>query len=569
MTELLDFSSYTSVVEPFLERAARHPEATALILIENDGSERSVSVGQLQDEALAFAGTLATAGIEQGDIVILALRHSLDLIASFWGTLCRGAIPSIFPYLVPMPTPECFRQQVAALVSSSGAKAVVTLPEFQAGLGEELAPTNSRVLSRQDVLNQADGARKNSPVTFTSGKQIAYLQYTSGTTGRQKGVLLSHQAILNFVRSFSRALDITAADVVVNWLPLYHDYGLFAGMAVPLLLGIPTVLMSPFKWVRNPKALLRAIHGYRGTLCWMPNSAYNHAVLNVRPADIAGLDLGSLRCLACGAEPVLYETQERFLDHFLPFNFRESALTTGYGMAENTLTITISPTHHRAPVDWVDRPSLKEKGIAQPAQPHEPRSTPVVSCGAAQEGTEVSIVDEHGQPLPERRVGEIIIRSDSLFSGYHRRPDLTALAFRDGWFLTGDLGYLAGGQLHICGRKKDLIIQAGHNVHPEDIETVAGSVPGIAPGQAVAFGVPDERLGTEKIVLVCDLRRQADKAETVSLERELRRRAFEELGLTLGEVYLMEKTWIVRTQNGKIARGANLQKYLSEIQKRA
>jgi fatty-acyl-CoA synthase len=569
LSELLDPASYSSVVEPFLERAQRHPKAAALVLIENNGSERSVSVGPLRDAALAFAGALAEAGIGPGDIVILALRHSLDLIAAFWGILFRGAIPSIFPYVVPMPSPECFRQQITALVSSSGAKAVLTLPEFQAGLAEELTPANGRVLSPQDVLNRAPGARTQGPVAFTSGRQIAYLQYTSGTTGLQKGVLLSHQAILNFVRSFTRALDITAADIVVNWLPLYHDYGLFAGLAMPLLTGIPTVLMSPFKWVRNPRALLEAIHRHRGTLCWMPNSAYNHAVLNIRPADIAGLDLGSLRCLACGAEPVLYETQQRFLGRFLPFHFRESALTTGYGMAENTLTITISPPGRRAPVDWVDRPALTEKGIALPAQPDEPRSAPVVSCGAAQEGTEIMIVDENGQPLPERRVGEIMIRSDTLFSGYHGRPDLTDLAFRDGWFLTGDLGYMAGGHLHVCGRKKDLIIQAGHNIHPEDIEAVASSIPDIASGQFVAFGVLDERLGTEKIVLVCDLRRKVDDDEKVSLERELRRRVFEELEVTLGEVLLKEKSWVVRTLNGKIARRANLQKYLSETQKSA
>lgn len=564
MRDLTSITSFSSLVEPLLERAAFRPDERALVLIDNEGLERPVTVGQLHAEAMSWARALAAAGIDRGEIVILALRHSLDLIAAFWGTLYQGGIPSIFPYLVPMPSPEKFVEQIKTVVSNSGARAVVTLPEFRTGLAASLTPLDCRVLSPQELPNREGMPETGHPKSYASGEQIAYLQYTSGTTGMQKGVLLSHRAILNCVQSFARAVAIDGTDVVVNWLPLYHDYGLFAGLVLGLLVGIPTVLMSPFKWVRNPKSLLWAIHHHRGTLSWMPNSAYCHAINNIRPADIVGLDLSSLRCLGSAAEPVMYLTQQRFLDQFGPYGFKETALMTGYGMAENSLAISISAPDRRAPVDWADVNALQKERFARPTRPQEPQSIPFVSCGSAVEGAEIVIVDDGGQPLPERGVGEISIRTKSLFSGYHRRPDLTSKTVRDGWFFTGDLGYLAGGQVYVCGRKKDLIIQAGHNIHPEDLEAVANTVSGVTTGQVVAFGVPDEKLGTEKVVLVCDLRRRVDEAEKLSLERELRHRVHEDLCVTLSEVYLMEKAWIARTHNGKIARRANLEKYLSE-----
>jgi fatty-acyl-CoA synthase len=560
-------AAHRSLAGPLLDRVARHPDKVALTLIEDMDSERKVTVGELHARAAALARVLAGEGVAAGGIVILALRHSLDLIASLWGVLYAGGIPSIFPYLTGEPNAEKIRQQLTALVSNSGAAAIITLPELEGVLAGELRPRGCRVMTPQAAPLESEGKTPEAPLRFTSDEAIAYLQYTSGTTGLQKGVLLSHRAILRCVQAYARALDLKETDAVVNWLPLYHDYGLFAGLMLPLLTGIPGVLMSPFKWVRNPKSLLWAIHRHRGTLSWMPNSAYSHTIQSVRAEDISGLDLSSLRCLGCAAEPVMRRTQLDFLERFAPYGFRETALMTGYGMAENSMAITVSPVSLRAPVDWVEARALHSERVARPAPPDSVGAIPFVSCGSPVEDTDIIIADDRGRPLPERGVGEITIRSASLFSGYHGRPDLTAQAFRDGRFLTGDLGYMTGGQLYVCGRKKDLIIQAGHNIHPEDIESIAASLPGIAAGQVVAFGAPDERLGTEKIVVVCDLRRRADEAEKISLERELRRRVFEELGLTLGEVYLMERSWIAKTHNGKISRRANQQKYLSEIQK--
>ena len=202
---------------------------------------------------------------------------------------------------------------------------------------------------------------------------------------------------------------------------------------------------------------------------------------------------------------------------------------------------------------------INKRAVPLPAQ--APGSLATVSCGVPVAGGEIRILDEEGQPLPERQVGEIIIRTNALFSGYHGQPELTAQVMKDDWFYTGDLGYMAGGHLYICGRKKDMIIVAGRNVYPEDLEAIANMVPGIYSDRAVAFGVFDEQLGSERIVMVCDLKRKAGDAEKIDIERELRRRVHQELDVTLGEVHLVKKGWVVKTINGKIARSANREKY--------
>ncbi len=556
-------TGFGSLAEPLIDRAARAPGETALILVEDDESERAVTAGELDRDAARAAAALTGHGIGTGSTVILALRHSVDLPALLFGTLYAGGLPSIFPYPPPVPNPDKLGQQIADLVNHSGARAVITTPDLRPGLVPALAPLGCKVLTQEDLRSNPTGPEPPRPRAFSSGEAFAYLQYTSGTTGRQKGVLLSHRAILNCVRSFSRAADLAPSDVVVNWLPLYHDYGLFAGLLLGLFTGGRVVLMSPFKWVRRPQALLWAVHRHRGTMSWMPNSAYSHTARNVPDAALAGLDLGSLRVLGCASEPILHETQQEFLDRFSRYGFREEALRTGYGMAENALAITISPSG-RAAVDWIDPIALRVERLARPAPAGAPGSRPMVSSGLPVEGVEIAIVDEDGRALPERRTGEIMIRSSSLFSGYHRRPDLTAQAFRDGWFLTGDLGYRAGGQLYVCGRKKDLIIVAGHNVHPEDLEAAAAAVPGVLDGGLAAFGVSDPELGTERIILACDLNRPVDAAERLGLERDIRRRVFDELGITLSEVLISGTRWIVRTHNGKVSRHACRDKYAAE-----
>jgi acyl-CoA synthetase (AMP-forming)/AMP-acid ligase II len=557
--------SYKSIVEPFVDRVQENPDRPAMILISDDDTEEQISCGQLHSKASSCARILQHTEIKNQDIVVLALNHSTELVAAFWGILYSGAVPTIYYYPEHVPNRDKFKEQICRLVKNSGARGLITLPELTVALGDSLRDLNCSVISSADILPPHGDMDASLPVNQASEEQIAYTQYTSGSTGRQKGVKISHRAILNFIPSYAAALEIRPGDVIVNWPPLYHDLGLFSGTVLPLTTGIPLVLMSPFKWVRNPKALLEVIQKHGGTHCTFPNFGLNHTLRSVKDQNLEELDLSTLRFVGVGGEPIHYDSIKDFSEFFKAFGLAANAIKPGYGMAENTLAATVTKMEDEALVEWVDVRSLYEERQAVPTDSNQKGSIPVVSCGLPMEGVDIKIVDSSRNRLPERSVGEIAIRTGFLFTGYHRDPELTANVMRAGWYYTGDIGYLAKGHLYVCGRQKDLIIKGGQNIHPEDLETVANSVPGIKPGRAVAFGIDDRRTGSEKIVMVCEPAPGIGKEERGNVGRELRRRVFHELYVSFSEVHFVESGWIVKTYNGRMVRSANRTKYMQEL----
>lgn len=555
-----------TLVDAVRRRAQQSPEALALVFIAEDGAEAPVTARQFDEQALCYAGALARAGVQHGDLVILVLRHSPDLLAAFWGALYLGAIPSIFPFLTEKLDGAIYRDQVRQLVAHAQARAVVTFPGFKRELQQLLAGGQCIVLDTGELQIGPGGPITDIGVASDANpEEIAFLQHSSGTTGLQKGVALSHRAVLNQIEAYSQAIALQAQDVIVSWLPLYHDMGLIAGFVMPLVAGVPLVLLSPFHWVRDPATLLRAVHRHKGTLSWLPNFAYNHSVRAIRERDLHALDLQHWRLLINCAEPVRHDSHQQFLQRFAPYGVRAEALATCYAMAENTFAVTQSEPAQPAQVDWVDLDLLQREGRAVPVAAHGAGATPVVSCGFPIAGTEIAILGKSGHLAGERTVGEILIRSNCMLDEYYRRPDLTREAFDGGWYRSGDMGYLASGQLYVSGRKKDLIIVGGKNIYPQDVEALAATVPGIYPGRAVAFGVPDERLGTEGIVLVCELNGKAGAAQRKQIETELRQGVLRVLGVTLNDLRLVEQRWLLKTSSGKIARSLNCEKYLEEF----
>ena len=543
-------------------RAQSHPERTALTFIEK-GETHSISSPELLERSQAAAAQLAAGGVGAGDLVVLVLQHSLELIYSFWGAALLGAIPSIFPFLTEKLDPDLYRQRVKLLVEHSEARAVVTYPENYGLLSELLGDTASRVLSTKEIFGGPSITQKPTsgfgPETLEiSPDDIALLQHSSGSTGLQKGVALSHRAVLRQIEAYGRAIALDPeADVIVSWLPLYHDMGLIAGFVMPIVAGAHLVLMSPFDWVRQPGILLDAIHQYRGTLCWLPNFAYNLIARTLRAKD--GLDLSSWRAAINCSEPVYAESHQLFLDKLAPYGLSARALAVSYAMAENTFAVTQTELGVPPRVDTVEVAAIQERGDAVPAA----QGKRFVSCGPAIDTVELRILDKAGNLLAERRVGEIALRSEFMLSDYYKRPDLTQKAItKDGWYLSGDTGYLASGELYVTGRQKDLIIVGGKNIYPQDIEAIANRVAGIRPGRAVAFGVMDERLGSEKIVVVCEAAEGGDQAEA---ERELRAAIVKETEATLGDLRFVPRGWIVKTSSGKHARSDNREKYLRDF----
>jgi len=555
----------SSLIAPMLENFREFPEKTAYILIQDDNREEAVSFETLRRYVRSAAEALAQGGVRKGDIVILALRHSHQLIAAFWAAQFIGATPSIFPYPAPMQNQKTYLDNLANLVQTSGAKATVIMTGLEEYVADMPPETAGRFIMADEAFYSTPASNAPIAPTPAHGEDIAYIQYTSGSTGLQKGVMLSHRAILNFSGSFAQGIGFRDGDIVVNWLPLYHDFGLFAGFVVPLIRRYTTILLSPFKWVRNPRLLLEVITRYKATMCWMPNFGFNHTVRSIPDSRLEGMDLGSLRSMGSGGEPIQYGSLQKFTQYFQPIGFSPSAMTAGYGMAENTLTVSISPPHTSPSIDWIDSRTLARANRAVPAPPESTGALPVVSCGPPVPGVEVRILDEDANILPERHKGQIVIRSDSLFSGYHQRPELTDRVLVDGWYHTGDMGYLADGELCVTGRMKDLIIVGGENIHPEDLEVIAASIPGVQEDRSVAFGVYDEAQGTDRIVMICNVKRTVAESEKAGIEKALRRKIREEMGLTLGEVRLVDNGWIVKTHNGKLARNANREKYLAEI----
>jgi fatty-acyl-CoA synthase len=552
------------LIQSILERAQQTPKHRSLVFIHEDGAKEEVCADEFYRKMVHFAQALHTIGIQADDLVVLVLHHSPELLYAFWGAIYLGAIPSIFPFLTEKLDPVIYMEQVGTLVAHSGARIVITFPEFARDLSTLLADVDCQVMSTDDVLRDRVTAANLLAWSKYSDNKIAFLQHSSGSTGLQKGVALSHRAVLNQLEAYSRSIGLNSNDVIVSWLPLYHDMGLIAGFVMPIVLGVPLILISPFHWVRDPKILLWSIHEYRGTLSWLPNFAYNHCVRSIRHRDLVGLDLSSWRGAINCSEPVRYDSHQLFLERFEPYGFQTSSLATCYAMAENTFAVTQSLLGKPPHVDWINLEQLRTEGRAVESPPDDPRATPAVSCGKNIRGTEVVVVSGDGRALPERHVGEIIIRGNSMLSEYYRRPDLSAQAIRNSWYFTGDMGYQADGHLYITGRKKDLIIVGGKNIYPQDLEAIANQVRGIYPGRAVAFGLMDERLGSEGIVMVCELQ-GTQHDNLIQIERELRHQVVRQMDVTLADVKLVEKRWLIKTSSGKIARSANRDKYVREF----
>ena len=544
------------------------PEKAAVHLLDSREADRTLTWEALLSGAAGYARAYARAGLQPGEIVILILPHGEDLLFSFLGAVLHGAVPSIMPYLTEKLSPERYEEALQALFRIVSPAAAVTYPQFEARLRRAAAGTASfRGLLLSGTLSPIQPQAAQLPGLERPAEEIVLLQHSSGTTGLQKGVALSHQAVFNQIESYTQAIRLDARDVIVSWLPLYHDMGLIAGFLLPLLTRTPLVLMSPFDWVRAPYRLMQAVSRYRGTLTWLPNFAYNFCAQKIRARDLEGVDLSSWRAVINCSEPMYLQSHLLFQERFAPYGLRAEALATCYAMAENVFAVTQGGIKAPVSVDTVDLESLLKAQRALPLEAGQAekggrKAARLLSAGRPITGTRVRVVDGQGRDLSERQVGEIALQSDCMLTGYYNRPDLTRKAFLDGWYLTGDLGYLAGGELYITGRKKDLIIVGGKNIYPQDLEYLAGEVEGIHPGRVVAFGLLDEAAGTEEVVLVAETVLQDEQARA-KLADEIRRRINQGSDIALRQVAIVERGWLLKTSSGKIARAANREKYLA------
>ena len=390
----------------------------------------------------------------------------------------------------------------------------------------------------------------------------AFLQYSSGTTGVKKGVAVTHRAALAQIDRYAEAIALTDRDLIASWLPLYHDMGLVACCLLPLVTGVPVLAMAPHGWVRSPMLFLHLVTQHKATLCWLPNFACTFLAKNVMPRELDWLDLSSLRAVINCSEPVMAASHAAFAERFAPRGFRTQALAASYAMAETTFAVTsgglTTPLQH----DVVDRDALAH-GIATPVTHTHPRATVLVSSGTPIAGTSVTVVSPHGEPLPDRTIGEIVVESASLLSGYFGREEANG-SLVDGRFHTGDLGYLAGGELFVTGRLKDLIIVAGRNIAPHDVESAVNDVPGVIAGRSVAFGLADEQHGTERLIVLAETG-LTESAHRDALQRVIVARVSAQADVAPADVRLVPPRWLRKSTSGKIARNQNRRRYVEQL----
>jgi fatty-acyl-CoA synthase len=542
------------------------PERTfATMWSGEDEAAQSITFAEVRQHAEAQATYFYLNGLKQGDKVILIMPQSISLMTAFLGAMLLGAVPAILAYPNFKVEPAKYSSGLAGVTENLKARMVVLDKNFPPEMLSYVAVGENTQLLREVSAEVSSGNISLSlPHPLLTTESLAFIQHSAGTTGLQKGVALTHAAVLRQLHHLAKALRITEQDRLYSWLPLYHDMGLIACFMLPLVYHLPIVMQSPTEWVMQPGTMLQLITEHRCTLAWVPNFTLQFLARRVHPEDRAEFELSSLRALINCSEPVRAQSLDEFERTYSEAGLRPEALQSSYAMAENVFAVTQSRIDSQPRRLWVNGAHLRDEHTAKPVAENKEGAICFVSSGLCLPGNEVKIVSAEGSNLSEGAVGEILIRSDSMFDGYYNKPDLTATALRDGWYWSGDLGFLWDEELYVIGRKKDLIIVAGKNIYPQDVEEIVWSHPDIHDGRAVSLGLFNPDLGTEDIVVVAEVEKEEALTNSLAIERLVRNAIVAELGVTVRAVYLKPPRWIVKSTAGKPARAATRSKLLAE-----
>ncbi len=547
-------------------RVERDPTATHLILLAEPGP-RSLSYRALGERAAEIARGLQRHGIGPGSTVALMLPTSLEFFYAFFSVLLCGAIPvPIYPPARASQLEEHVHRH-ALILANAQAEALITVPEA-AAVARLL---RVRVVQLRHVFSVGDlmrGERSGPPdaadTADLAGAQpeadaLAVLQYTSGSTGSPKGVMLTHRQLLANIRAMGRQISASSSDVFVSWLPLYHDMGLIGAWLGSLYFGCRLIIMPPTAFLARPGRWLRTIHDYRGTLSASPNFGYEFAARRIPDSELDGLDLSCWRVAFNGAEPIVADTLEHFQQRFASRGFRAQAMTPVYGLAEAAVGVTFPPPARGPLLDCVDRSQLMRAGRAIPVAPGEPNAQRFVSCGLPLPGYQVRIVDPSGAELPERVEGALQFTGPSATAGYYHNAEANARLKSGIWLDSGDRAYVAGGEVYITGRSKDIIIRRGRHIYPEEIEHVVGDLPGVRRGCVAAFGVVGAD-ATERLVVVAETS-LLDAQQRAALTASINARVVDCIGEPAEEILLAPVHSVLKTSSGKLRRAATRAAY--------
>ena len=528
-----------------------NPNWPCIQFYQDDGNGQIITYADLDHQSSLIASYFMREGLEREEPVIIMLPTGPDYFYVFWGILKAGGIPvPIYPPARPSQIEDHLRRHVGILVNCR-AGYLVTVPEGIkfSKLLKSHSPCLRTIATPDEMKINVPGVQR----VMVEPSQTAFLQYTSGSTGQPKGVILSHSNLLHNIRAMGEALKVSSRDTFISWLPLYHDMGLIGAWFGTLYYGAQLVVMPPLSFLSRPERWLWAIHRHRATMTAAPNFAFEIALRKINEKDITGLDLSSLRLCCNGAEPISARTLREFSNRFSAYGFRSNVLMPVYGLAENSLAVTFPPLGRAVKIDKIDSATLQETGEARISD--RPDALEIVGLGIPLCENELRIVDENGHELPERVEGRLQFRGPSATQGYFHNPEKTAELLHDGWLDSGDLAYLADGELYITGRTKDIVIRAGRKTHPFEIEDAVARLDGIHRGGVAVFGVYDETAGTERLVILAETTvLDADQRE--NLRNQINAVITDHTGSPPDDVALAPLHTILKTSSGKIRRSA-------------
>ncbi len=522
-------------LDEMLDAAARG--GANLFFVGRDERDRRVPMGEIRRGARSLAAGLRGAGVAAGDRVALVLPTGPEFVACLFGVLAVGAIPVPLYPPVRLGRLDDYRRRTATMVRTVRAALVVTDERIRPLLESAVAGTDPRPGCVTASGLSRGGGRALGPETAVGADDVALIQFSSGTTDDPKPVALTHENLLYNLAAVADYLDAIPDPVGVTWLPLYHDMGLIGNLLTAFYLQRPLVLLPPELFLAVPAAWLRAISRHRGTVTAAPNFAYGLCLKRIRDDELAGVDLSSLRVCLNGAEPVSAEVLRRFGERFAARGFETSAFTPCYGLAEASLAVTFKPAG--TPVKTRAAPGAVE-----------PCDAELVSTGRPLAGIEVEIRGDDARPVPQNRVGRIFVRGPSVMAGYFGRADLTGRVLRDGWLDSGDLGFVDGGELFVCGRSKETVIIRGVNHAPRDFEAALDGLAGVRAGCAVAVGYVPPGAGDEALAMLVE----ATAGAPPGLARDVAARVLERTGISVGHVELLAPGTLPRTSSGKLRR---------------
>ncbi|MCU7906568.1 MAG: AMP-binding protein [Candidatus Thiodiazotropha sp. (ex Epidulcina cf. delphinae)] len=550
--------SVQTLIELLHWHVLAHPHRPHICLYSDDGKGETLTYLQLWEGAERIAVGLQQRDLQAGETVTIMLPTCKEYFFSFFGILLAGGIPvPIYPPVRRSQIEEHLRRH-GGILSNCLAIMLITVPEAKriVRLLKTQVETLRSIVTVEELSSEA--GKLTIPVRGT--QDIAFLQYTSGSTGNPKGVVLTHANLLANIRAMGAVVRVNGSDVFVSWLPLYHDMGLIGAWLGSLYYAALFVVMSPLAFLSRPQRWLWAIHRYGGTLSAAPNFGFELCLRRLNDVDLEGLNLAGWRAAFNGAEAVSPETMLNFHNRFGPYGLRRASLMPVYGLAEASVGLAFPPLGRGTVIDQIQREPFMRSGRAIPAEQVDAKAQRFVASGQSLPGHQIRIIDQTGHELPDRQEGQLQFRGPSASSGYFRNPEETRRLFDGEWLNSGDLAYTVNGDVYITGRSKDIIIRAGRNIYPDELEEAVGNIPGIRKGRVAVFAGSDPASGTERLVLMAETRQKAPGL-LEQLRSQINMIATDLAEAAPDEVVLAPPNTVLKTSSGKIRRAASREVY--------